>query len=75
MPGHFIVFGEKHFDHLAAEYTDYYLHERPHQALENKPLTGEWPEPVEILSSAGAESIGCRQRLGGVLRHYERRTA
>ncbi|MEX0725748.1 MAG: integrase core domain-containing protein [Planctomycetaceae bacterium] len=72
---HFIVFGEKHFDHLVAEYVDYYLHARPHQALENVPLTGEWPEPMEMLSSTGAESIVCTRRLGGVLRHYVRRAA
>ncbi len=40
---HFIVFGEKHFDHLVAEYTEYYMHHRPHQALGNAPLTGTSP--------------------------------
>ncbi len=61
------------FDYLIAEYIDRYHTERPHQPLGNVSLTGDWPEsqddPLDI------EAIACRTRIGGVLRHYERRMA
>lgn len=69
----FIVFGQKHFDFLVAEYTSYYNELRPHQSLHNKPLTGEWQELVEPLKNAN--EVTCTTRLGGLLRHYERRAA
>lgn len=69
----FIVFGQKHFDFLVAEYTSYYNELRPHQALRNKPLTGEWQELVEPLKNAN--EVTCTTRLGGLLKHYERRAA
>ncbi len=36
----FICFGQEHLDHIVLEYTDYYNELRPHQSLENRPLTG-----------------------------------
>ncbi len=69
----FIEFGQEHFDHLVSQYVVHYHTERPHQAMRNVPLTGEWlkqegdpPDP---------ETIVCRTRLGGLLKHYERRAA
>lgn len=70
---HFIVFGEKHFDYLISEYVEYYHNERPHQAMGNVPLTGDWPEPKD--DPPATIPIECRTRLGGMLRHYERRAA
>jgi putative transposase len=66
----FIVFGQKHLDFLVAEYTSYYNERRPHQALNNKPLTGEWREADDPLENG--ERIICSTRLGGLLKHYER---
>jgi putative transposase len=57
-----IVFGEEHFDYVAAEYLAYYHAERPHQGKGNEPLTPS--------SSAAGGEIVCRNRLGGLLRHY-----
>jgi hypothetical protein len=45
---------------------------RPHQAKDNLPLTGLPPPPVSPLP---AEEVGCRERLGGLLKHYYRRAA
>jgi putative transposase len=67
---HFIVFGQKHFDHLVCEYLAFYNAWRPHQSLANRPLTGVWPEIHEPL--AEGEQVVCHERLGGALRHYER---
>ncbi|MCA9123629.1 MAG: hypothetical protein H6822_00655 [Planctomycetaceae bacterium] len=70
---HFIVFGEDHFNDLISEYVDFYQTVRPHQSLDNKPLTGNWPEPESDKAPAG-ESV-CHLRLGGLLKHYERKAA
>ncbi|WP_168205297.1 hypothetical protein [Bythopirellula goksoeyrii] len=54
-------------------YLEYYHQARPHQRKENKPLLGVWPEVDDPLD--GSDEIVCRQWLGGVLKHYERKTA
>jgi hypothetical protein len=43
---------------------------RPHQGLDNRPLSGKWPDKNEPL--AEGEKIVCHESLGGILRHYER---
>ena len=58
----------KHLDHLVAEYLEYYDLERPHQGVGNRLLTGHDPPETE-------GEVAYRTRLGGVLRHYERRSA
>jgi putative transposase len=67
---YFIVFGKKHLDHLVSCYTDFYNELRPHQSLDNRPLTGNWAEVDDPLSAK--EQIVCHEKLGGLLRHYER---
>jgi putative transposase len=63
----FIVFGEEHFNHLVSEYLVHYHTERPHQSMGNRLLSGEEPE----VSVAG--EITCQQRLGGLLKSYQRK--
>jgi putative transposase len=66
---HFIVFGEDHLRHLLDEYLAHYQKERPHQGVGNVPLK---------FAAEGAASEGeivCHERLGGVLKHYERKAA
>jgi putative transposase len=70
---HFIVCGERHFDHLVREYVEHYHTERPHQAKGNVPLTGDWPEPRGEPPPNG--EIDCRTRLGGLLKSYHRAAA
>jgi putative transposase len=60
-----IVFGPGHFDHVLAEYLAYYHEERPHQGKGNVPLTPAAAPPEG--------EVRCRERLGGLLRHYYRR--
>jgi len=50
-----------------------YHQARPHQRKENKPLLGVWPE-VDDPPESGDEIV-CREWLGGVLKHYERKAA
>lgn len=69
----FIVFGLGHLDYLVSEYVSYYHELRPHQRKDNKPLLGHWPDADDPPNSN--EEIVCQERLGGVLKHYERTAA
>lgn len=74
---YFVVFGEKHMNHLVAEMVAHYHEERPHQAKENVPLIraeskNQRMNPPETVRP---RDIKCRQRLGGLLKHYERKAA
>jgi putative transposase len=68
---HFLVFGEKHFDYLVKEYVEYYHTERPHQGLGNRVVIGGTP-PAPPDSN---DTLLCRTRLGGLLKHYHRTAA
>ncbi len=61
---HFIVFGEQHLRHLITEYITYYNTERAHPALAD---TTPWP-----MTSTAPSRLTCKNRLGGLLRRYER---
>ncbi|WP_231956614.1 integrase core domain-containing protein [Posidoniimonas polymericola] len=69
----FIAFGLDHLDYLVREYARYYNELRPHQSKDNKPLLGVWQDsegpPIE------SSELVCRERLGGVLKHFERPAA
>jgi putative transposase len=70
---HFVVFGEEHLRYLVTEYTGWYNERRPHQGVGNRPLSVvASPEPLEEFV---AEDIACEERLGGLLKHYQRRAA
>jgi putative transposase len=71
---HFMVLGEKHLRHLIQEYLAYYHGPRPHQGLGNVPLgmSSVVPEPVEAMPVG---DLVCHERLGGLLKHYERNAA
>ena len=65
-----ILFGEKALQHALTVYATHYHHERNHQGKDNVLLLPS--------SSQGCESQGpiqCRERLGGLLKYYEREAA
>ena len=78
----FVIFGERHMDHLCADYLAHYHEERPHQSLDNAPLKqpkqrgrpkihhGPLNEQIVPLSD-----VRCKQRLGGLLKSYSCRAA
>ena len=68
-----MVFGEKHFDDLVSEYVEHSLKERSHQSVGNVPQTGDWPKPEG--DPPDLENVGCRKRLGSVLKYFERMAA
>ncbi len=69
----FWAIGLEHLDYLVSEFVDYYHELRPHQRKENKPLLGVW-SAVDDPPEEGEEIICC-ERLGGVLKCYERDAA
>jgi putative transposase len=74
---HFLVVGERHLGHIVCEFVEHYNEERPHQARGNVPLPVAQAEdagPPPILQFPSGE-VGCRERLGGLLRHYYRAAA
>jgi putative transposase len=54
-------------DHLVTEFVAHYHPERPHQALGNAP-------PI-VTGPPNTGEITCRERLGGLLKHYYRKAA
>ena len=64
-----IPLGERHLRQVVHEYVEHYHRERPHQALDNRPLT-----PLNDNAANGGRVVR-RQRLGGVLKYYHRAAA
>ncbi len=69
----FLVMGTGHLDHLVAEYLDHYNTERPHSGIDFSVPMGRPPEARAGPVVAG--TIRCRERLGGVIKHYTRMAA
>jgi transposase InsO family protein len=59
-----ILFGTRHLVRATREFTEHYHEHRPHQGLGNELITGK--------PATGAGEVVARERLGGLLRHYER---
>ena len=64
-----IPLGERHLRTAVKEYTEHYHLERNHQGLDNELIE----KPSDDLDVNGA--VECRERLGGVLKYYDRRAA
>jgi transposase InsO family protein len=65
-----ILFGENSLWHVLNEYVDHYHQERNHQGKGNVLL---FPRPSPAGENEG--TIQCRERLGGLLKYYEREVA
>jgi hypothetical protein len=65
-----ILFGERSLSYALAEYGTHYHRERPHQGKGNVILM---PSTRADVPSDGL--IGCRERLGGLLKYYDREAA
>jgi hypothetical protein len=71
---HFIVLGENHLRYLIREWLEHYHTERPHQGRGNSVLTGAGTPP-DTKDTISLDEIICHERLGGLLKHYERKAA
>jgi transposase InsO family protein len=65
-----ILFGEASLQYVLNEYVDHYHQERNHQGKGNILL---FPRPSSADENEG--TIQCRERLGGLLKYYEREAA
>ena len=65
-----ILFVEVRLRRALEEYTAHYHLERNHQGVGNELL-----EPVDAADETPSGEIGCRERLGGLLRFYYRGAA
>ena len=71
---HFVVLGAAHLNHLVQEFVAHYHEERPHQGLDNRLIIPGKPPPDDE-SIPSTRQVACCERLGGLLKHYERRAA
>jgi hypothetical protein len=65
-----ILFGDASLHHALHEYVAHYHHERNHQGKENVLLF-----PTSRQETERDGPIQCRERLGGLLKYYEREAA
>ena len=59
-----MLFGEVGLRRAVTSFIEHYHAERPHQGIGN--------EVIESRMAAGKGNIRCREKLGGLLRHYHR---
>jgi hypothetical protein len=64
---HLMLFSKKQLELAVREYVQFYNTQRPHQGLDN-----EIPIPPKFI---GNGEIVCKERLGGLLKSYERQVA
>src|SRR6195256_6914011 len=65
-----ILFGEASLRHALTQYIEHYHHERNHQGKGNVRLF-----PVVSPGTTRQGPVQCRERLGGLLKYYEREAA
>ena len=69
-PGSFL--GESSLRRALTQYLDHYHRERNHQGKGNRLL---FPLPRRPVKRRGGGAVKCNERLGGLLKYYERRAA
>jgi putative transposase len=67
-----ILFGERSLPHALTEYVIHYHQERPHQGRDNVVLM---PTLAHAQGTTRERPICCRERLGGLLKYYDREVA
>jgi transposase InsO family protein len=65
-----VLLGERHLRAAVREFIDHYHEERPHQGLGNELIV-----PIPKTGPTSTGPIRCRERLGGLLKFYERDAA
>ena len=65
-----ILFGERSLRHTLTQYTSHFHQERPHQGIGNV-----IPFPESQPANDRERPIQCHERLGGLLKSYERKAA
>ncbi|RLT20843.1 MAG: transposase [Planctomycetota bacterium] len=68
----FILFGQRHLDHIVSEFVDYYNGRRSHMERGHLPPIQVVPEEVPKLNR---DQIMVRSYVGGLVQSFERRAA
>ena len=68
----FILFGQRHLDHIVGQWVDYYNKTRSHMERGHLPPIREAPDEVPKLDR---EQIVVRSHVGGLVKSFERRAA
>ena len=69
----FVIVAERHLNHVNREWWLHYNRERPHEARGHLPPGME--RPPEANENVRLNNVVYSSRLGGLLKHYERRAA
>jgi putative transposase len=72
---HFLVFDERHLRYILSAWGQFYHQHRPHQGIDNVLIENRDKTPPELSDTVPLGTITCRESLGGLLKHYERRAA
>jgi len=64
-----VFFGENMLWHAVAEFAIHYHRERNHQGLDNRLI-----EPANNIGQPTGDVV-CHERLGGLLKYYDRKAA
>ena len=63
-------------DHIVTEAVEYYHTERPHQAMNNELLSAmNNQNKSDFETNDENVEVACRERLGGLLKHYHLKAA
>ena len=69
----FLVFGSRHLDYLISEFVEYYNTTRSHSRRDHlPPLRQDLPEEQNTIKIS---EVVCRERLGGLIKSFERAAA
>jgi len=69
----FVVVGERHLNHINRQWQQHYNQERPHSARQHLPP--DYDSAPAPAASVILDDVVSTSRLGGLLKHYERRAA
>ena len=68
----FLIFGQRHLDHILREFTEYYNRLRSHTERDHLPPIHSRPDEVQSLES---EQIVVKSYVGGLVKSFERKAA
>ena len=68
----FILFGQRHLDHIVSEFVDYYNGRRSHMERDHLPPIRKTPDEV---FSVTRDKIEIRSYVGGLVQSFERKAA
>jgi len=69
----FMIVAERHLNYVCRQWRLHYDWERPHESPGHLPPGME--QPPETAATVRPDDVICSSRLGGLLKHYERRAA